>query len=382
MARHPAPISPFALRGRAHRALRDCFYVLLGVFTGMTCAAAASIAQVEYVHPEPAEQQLRHTLSGSVVEANSANLSPAVAGLVIAVQVQPGDRVSAGDLLLELDPELAELALQQAQAALQAATIQLQEAQRLRQEGERLAKRGDLSRSQQDARIAEHQRLLAEHQRLQAAQDERKALLSRHQLKAPFDGIVVTRHTAPGEWINPGTTVLRLVGNQAAQVHVHVASTLRAQLNEGDVASIHRAVTDAPITARIARISDALDPVSRTALVRLTPDARSANLLAGEAVTVDLFPGQIRNAVSIPNDAVLRFPDGSRIVWVLQEQDGKTLALRRRPELGNSTAEQVLVLDGLSTDDRVVVRGNEALKDEQVVQASRFGEPSRTARQP
>lgn len=334
---------------------------------------------VEYVQPAPAQQHNRHTLSGSVVSANSANLSPAVAGLVHHVAVDAGDPVRAGDVLLSLDTELAELALAQATAAARAIEVQLMEARRLRDEGEPLAKRGDLSRSLQNARVAEFERLSAEQQRLTALRDERQALLARHQIKAPFSGTVVARLTAPGEWVNPGTAVLRLVGSASAQVHVRLAQPLGQQVQEGDAAQFHLPGVSQAIPARVARVSQAVDPASRTALARLIPEHADAGLTPGQAVRVDLFPGQAQEAVSIPNDAVLRYPDGSRVVWVLDDAGGQTIARRRRLELGNTAAENVLVLNGLSTKDRVVVRGNEALKDEQPVTAVPFDISGRKA---
>lgn len=342
-------------------------------------ASIAASATVEYVHPTPAQQQHRLTVSGSVVAADSANLSPAVAGQVRQVAVDAGDPVTAGEVLLSLDTELAELALAQASAAAQAVTIQLKEARRLRDEGEPLARRGDLSRSLQDARVAEFERLSAEQQRLTAVRDERRALLARHQLKAPFNGTVVTRLTAPGEWVSPGNAVLRLVGIETAQVHVRLAQTQQQQIQEGDTALLHLPDRSQPVQARVARVSRAIDPGSRTALARLLPVDRSTALTPGQAVRVDLLPKQVQDALSIPNDAVLRYPDGSRVVWVLEDSNGDTLARRRRLELGNTAAEDVLVMKGLSLEDRVVVRGNEALTDGQTVQAMRFNANARKA---
>ena len=358
------------------RASLGCLLITALMMSPLNAPAATA---VEYVQPAPAQQHNRQTLSGSVVSANRANLSPAVAGLVQHVAVDAGDPVRAGEVLLSLDTELAELALTQATAAARAIEVQLLEARRLRDEGEPLAKRGDLSRSLQNARVAEFERLSAEQQRLTALRDERQALLARHQLKAPFSGTVVARLTAPGEWINPGTAVLRLVGNASAQVHVRLAQPLDQRVQEGDAARIHLPGLSQAVPARVARVSRALDPSSRTALARVVPENADTILTPGQAVRVDLFPGQVRDAVSIPNDAVLRYPDGSRVVWVLEGADGQTVARRRRLELGNTADENVLVVNGLGTEDRVVVRGNEALKDGQPVHATRFDASTRKA---
>jgi multidrug efflux pump subunit AcrA (membrane-fusion protein) len=65
----------------------------------------------------------------------------------------------------------------------------------------------------------------------------------------------------------------------------------------------------------------------------------------------------------IPRDALLINPDGSRSVFIIEDDK----ALRRKVELGRTTADGVNITHGLSVDDWVVIRGNEVLHHEQLV---------------
>jgi multidrug efflux pump subunit AcrA (membrane-fusion protein) len=68
----------------------------------------------------------------------------------------------------------------------------------------------------------------------------------------------------------------------------------------------------------------------------------------------------------VPRDALTRYPDGSRSAFVVAREDGRELARERRVRVGRVGTE-VEVLEGLESGDRVVVRGNEALRDGQAV---------------
>ena len=70
-----------------------------------------------------------------------------------------------------------------------------------------------------------------------------------------------------------------------------------------------------------------------------------------------------RGALTIPRDAITRQADGSALVWVIVDQDGRTVAAPRRVELGRPLGDAVEVAAGLDASARVVVRGNELLRE-------------------
>lgn len=346
--------------------------LMLGLLGLTGTVTAQSPVPVDFLNPVPATERSQRVLSGSVVAPDTASLSVAVPGRVARVHVDAGDRVEAGAVMLELDTELAELALDSALATERAARVRRDEALRLREEGRVLARRGDLSRSLMDSREAAAELAVAEHDRAQAERREREALLARHRLTAPFAGTVVRRDTAAGEWLTPGTAVLQLVGSEALQVQLRAAQELSGRLQPGDKATLQ--LTGRSIRAEVTRVAAAIDPGSRTFLVRVEARDPEAGLIPGQAVRVMLSPGEDASAVAIPRDAVQRYPDGSQIAWVLESGSDGDVVRRRRLQLADRAGEHALVLEGLTTADRVVVRGNEALRDGQVVTARRFDE--------
>src|SRR5690606_31773787 len=138
-------------------------------------------------------------LSGSLSAERHASLSPRADGLVTEVLVDAGSRVEAGDVLLRLDPAIATLARDEARAASAEARARLAEARRLADEARRLRESNHISATEAAAR---------------------EAALARHQLTAPFGGVISARHSEAGEWVNRGDTVLELVALDPVRLDV------------------------------------------------------------------------------------------------------------------------------------------------------------------
>jgi multidrug efflux pump subunit AcrA (membrane-fusion protein) len=100
--------------------------------------------------------------------------------------------------------------------------------------------------------------------------------------------------------------------------------------------------------------------------VRILIDGAADLVLPGTSATAVIgLPGS-QKALVIPRDALLPYPDGSHSVFVVRDGAGGTTAVERAVKLGRGGA-QVEVLEGIEPGDRVVVRGNERLRNGQAV---------------
>lgn len=307
------------------------------------------------------------SLSGTVTSPRDAALSSSIAGLVEAVLVDAGDRVTAGQPLLMLDDALAKIALRREAASVREAKASLAEARRLRDEAAPLARQGSLPESEFASRKARAEGAAAMLSRSEAAQAEQAERLNRHTLRAPFAGVIRARLTDPGEWIATGTPVLELVATDNLRIDVRMPQQRFAALAADNPAQVSFAALpgqafDAKVTARVP----ALDASARSFLVRLSLTDTAPMIAPGMSARVTFALPSTAQAVAIPRDALLRYPDGSSIVWVVDDND----QARRRPvTLGAASGERVLVTQGLSAGERVIVRGNETLKPGQAVLA-------------
>ncbi|MGB1557150.1 MAG: efflux RND transporter periplasmic adaptor subunit [Oceanococcaceae bacterium] len=330
---------------------------------------AQDAVPVQYQRPLPAEQAEPLRLNGTVRSPNTAALSTEVAGLVQTVPVDAGSRVEKGDLLLQLDAELVQLELAAAEAAVAEALSLRNDARRLRDEGAPLAKSGTLPASEQRSRETAAEGAEAALRRSRLSRDAARARLQKHSLRAPFAGVVRQRHVAPGAWVNTGTAVLELVAVEGLVLDVQVPQAALSLLAErtplvrmdGDPEPV---LADKPLRVPV------IDERSRTFLVRIPLPNPDGRVLPGMSAEAALPLAQARQALAIPRDATLRYPDGSRVVWVLEGPDAKATVRRQAVEVRAERGEQLLVGAGLAAEDRIVVRGNERLREGQSVRAT------------
>ncbi|WP_297809332.1 efflux RND transporter periplasmic adaptor subunit [uncultured Methylophaga sp.] len=305
------------------------------------------------------------TLSGSLTAEKEAMLSPRVDGLVQQVLVDAGSEVEKGDLLVKLDPAIASQQYAQTQAATAEAEAARNEAQRLVDEAQRLRGKNYISASELANR--ESNLALAEASLVAARATQRTALeqLRRHELPAPFSGVISAKMTEAGEWINRGTAVLQLVATDKVRLDVKVPQERFSSIKkDSPVQVIPDVYPDRRLPGQINAIVPVSDPQARAFLVRVVVDASEIDLLPGTSATavIGLSDGE-RQKLIVPRDALLLHPDGGYSVFVVEEG----VAERRQVQIGQQGQGGVSILDGIEIDDEVVIRGNEVLRDQQNV---------------
>lgn len=338
-----------------------------GIARGPAAAQPIPPVETETVRQAPVIRKLE--LSGTVSSPHASEISPLVAGLVSKVNFDSGAYVKQGDQLLELDSELEEAAYEQAAALAAQAAGEVKDAKRRLGIAESLAKRKYGPQNEVEARQAEVEIDTATQDSHRAEQRRRAVLLARHKLKAPFDGVISKRMVEVGQWVTPGTPVFELVAMKNFRVDVPVPQDYYARLRDGaDVAIEIDALPGERIPAKIGALIPVSDPDARTFTLRVLPTRTDIPITPGMSarVLVDLDTGA--RDVVVSRDALVRYPDGRITVWVVQNDGDKTSVTERRVEIGLAFDGLVQVLSGLKEGERVVVRGNESLREGQAVQ--------------
>jgi RND family efflux transporter MFP subunit len=307
------------------------------------------------------------TLTGTLTPQRSAGLSPRVDGLLARVAVDAGDHLERGQLLLELDATVAELALQGAQAERERADALRSEAARRVAEAEPLVQQRSLPETELAARRAALAEATAVQVSAEVAERELQEQLQRHRLLAPFDGVITERSTEAGEWVSRTDAVLQLVDLDAIRLDVQAPQERFAELRSDTRVFIEPDMQPgSAIAARIqARVPVTSSTRARTFLVRVIAELDGNELLPGTSARARFELGDSGAAVRISRDALLRHPDGGFSVFVAAAGDGGPRAERRTVELGREAGGEVEVLRGLQPGDAVVVRGNEVLREGQ-----------------
>ncbi|MCC4610005.1 efflux RND transporter periplasmic adaptor subunit [Xanthomonas campestris pv. zinniae] len=290
-----------------------------------------------------------------VRQEQRAELAFESGGRIASVLVDVGDPVVQGQLLARLDEEPLRLRQQQAEANVRAAMAQLDDRQRqLRQQqamfddGASSAATLTAARTVADAATAQLQVARAD-----LAMARRASRLS--ELRAPFDGSVVTRLQQPQADVTAGQAVLQLEGHGHPQLIANVPLAARAELVPGQ--RVQATLFGAPATAvnlRLRNLSSRLDN-GVTAQAILEPDGDWPSLRSGDSVLLQLT-GFGKATPSVPLSAVLPRLDRKRAsVFVYQPTQRKVV--ERAVDLGEIVGDRVLIERGLRAGEQVVSAG-------------------------
>lgn len=327
---------------------------------------------VEVTTAEKGTFRPRITATGTVVPEREIHLSPLVGGEVIEVAegFEPGGRVEAGDVLMQINPVDYRIALQERQSALQQAKADL-DIERGRQEvAEQDYALLEDSLGPENRRLVLRQPQLATAEaRVEAARAQvRQAQLDldRTTIRAPFDALILSREVNLGSLVSPGEPLARLVGLDSYWVETTVPVSRLGWIrfptddaNDGSMVSIrNRGAWPEGVSreGRLARLVGELDSNTRMArvlvrvhdpLVRETDRRGDPPLILGSFVEVVMEGEPIESVVRLGRDLVRQ----NDTVWV--KTDG-TLDIRE-VDIVFRDQQYAYIRQGLEPGEEVVV---------------------------
>jgi HlyD family secretion protein len=306
-----------------------------------------------------------------------------VAGRIERYRVEEGDRVKAGDPLVELEHRPFEATVEQAEAARESARARLSLAESELRRARELAARDVVSRDELETRESAAKAARAQVRELDAAARRARIDLEDAVIRAPTDGVVLETFKQPGEVAVPGGfsgsgDLLRLanLAELRAELDVNEADLPRVRLGQ------HAEVTpdaypEAHYAALVVKLAPQVDRQKGTREVEvrvLEPDDR---LLPDMSVRVvfladlyELDPGAAagesasRAGAVIPRAALHRGDDGRAHVWVVEGGRARRVSVEAEPAVG----DRVVVRAGLTGGERVIV-GTPPERDGQRVEA-------------
>lgn len=261
---------------------------------------------------------------------------------VTEIAFEDGQTVKAGDLLIRLDKaeEMAEL---------NAAQAALSEAQSSYNRAKGLQNTSALSKGTLQERLA----ALKQNQ---AAIEEIKARIEKRDIVAPFDGVLGLREVSVGALVQPGDLITTIDDLSQIKVDFDVPAVFLAALEQGmPVIGKVEAFGDREFKGQVRTINTQIDPVTRTVKVRAIIPNQDGVLKPGLLMTVDLLKGQ-RKALLIPEEALIKRSD-SNFVFLISNEDGKTIARQQKIEIGARQPGVIEVLSGLKEGDQIVGHG-------------------------
>jgi RND family efflux transporter MFP subunit len=272
-------------------------------------------------------------------------------GQVLRVTVDAGDWVQQGQVLAVIDRSVQ---IQQAEA--QAAQIEVARAdaniaQANLDRALQLVERGFISKADVDRLTATRDAAAARVKVAEAQLRELRARNDRLNVLSPASGYVLQRNVEPGQTVGGGTGALFTIASGGEmEMLAQLSEDQLASLSVGTVASIVPTGSDKTFTGQIWQLSPVIDQTSRQGRARIAlPFA--PQLRPGGFATARIDSGSY-TATVLPESAVLADEEGG-FVYVVGE-DNK--AMRRAVKTGAVTKQGIAITQGLSGNERIVLR--------------------------
>ena len=279
-----------------------------------------------------------------------------------------GARVEKGELLAEIEtPEIAEQ-LSQAVAARQQSSASLALANSTVERWESLRKKDVVSQQELDERRSGVVQARANVAAAEANVQRLRQLDAFKRVNAPFAGVITKRNVDVGDLIDAGSggggrALFVLTQTDPLRVYVNVPQTYSQMIKAGQSVVVTQAeLRGQSFKGTVARTAGAIDAATRTMQVEVALPNPSGTLLPGAYVQVAL-PMGASTVLRVPTNTLLFRPDGSRVALV----DGTGRVSLRKVQIGRNLGEEMELLDGIATTDRLVLNPTDSLADGDVV---------------
>lgn len=322
------------------------------VAAGAADAAAEQVPSVTVV--APGRQLVEGAINATGTLAARRNLPVGVVGeggRVVSVLVDAGDWVRQGQVLAVIDRSVQTQQTRAADAQIGVAEADARLAQSNLDRALQLVERGFVSQAEVDRLTATRDAAVARVNVARSQAAELRARNARLNIVSPADGLVLARDVEPGQTVGAGSGVLFNIA-QGGQMELlaRVNEAQLAQISVGTLAEVSPVGSDAVFAGEVWQVAPVIDEADRQGTARIAlPFARE--LRPGGFASATIRSGT-QSAPVLPESAIQNDDEGS-FVYVVGSDN---VAQRRSVTLGDVTPDGIVITEGLSGTERVVLR--------------------------
>ncbi len=332
-------------------------FLLLRNKASMEAKASQPIVLIPTVTTQIADvQNISENLevSGTIAAQNEVSVISETQGRIIAVYAKLGDRVGSGSALVKVDTVLKYSAYLVAKSSFDKAKRDLERLTQLRKENN--ASEAEVEGAELNVQNARAQFIAAERQ------------LHDARITSPIAGTVVERPASMGMMLVPGAPVATIVDVSMVKLRANMPEQEVLKLRVGDKVSVKADIyPDVKFTGTVSFISIKGD-VSHNYPIEVTLSNTNAHPLnVGMSAKLSRRTNEERQALMIPRLAIVGSVKAPS-VYVVETENGKTIAKLKSIVLGAERGTNIEVLSGLQRGERLVVSGqNNARSDGEVI---------------
>jgi membrane fusion protein (multidrug efflux system) len=321
-----------------------------GPRVGTIGAAGGGKPSVEVARVEAMKLVDEAQAVGSLRSRQGVILRPEISGRITQLNFRDGDRVKAGQLLVQLDDRLPMAQVQQAQAELSIAVANHKRNQDL--VAQNFISRRTVDESAANLQVAEAKLALAH------------ASAARLKIIAPFDGLAGIRLVNVGDYLKDGADIVNIEDIEAIFVDYRLPERFQSKVRRGQTAALELdALPGRKFTAIVQAVDPLIDANGRSVGVRACIDNRRLQLRPGMFARVNNIFGQREDALVIPEEAIVPQAGKQFVIKLIPGADGQgSVSKRIEVKVGQRISGKVEIVDGLDVGETVVIAGQQRIQ--------------------
>lgn len=305
------------------------------------------------------EQDFIHyiELQGDVTTKQNVLVYPEVAGTLVKVHVEKGDRVKSGQLLATVDDGGLENSLVQMKTQLALAKTTFERQSRL-----------------WDQKIGSEIQFLqakTNYESQAAAVEQMDDQLSKFSIRAPFSGIIDDVIKDQGTVVSPGpgSEVFRIVNLSDMYLEVPVPETYITTVTKGKNVKVEFPILNESIDSYVRETGNFINPNNRSFTAEIPVSNKSGNVKPNLTAKVQINDYRNEKALLIPQNTVSENADGEQYAYIVTGISKENIAIAKKTIIttGKTKGDYVEVLSGIESGQSIIVEGARSVKDGQKV---------------
>lgn len=286
---------------------------------------------------------------GTISAVQGATVSAELAGTVAEIKFTNGGLAKEGDVLVRLDASSEEAQLRTAEADLELARADLERARDL-------AVRNVVSKAELDSAESKFKQK-------EGTVSNMRSMISKKEVRAPFDGQLGIRMVNVGQMVTPGQQVVSLQALEPLYVDFALPQQYLSKLSEGlDVHVQTDVMPGQEFIGKLTALNSSVDPVTRNVTLQATLDNRDRSLRPGMFAKVEVVLPEKQKTLVVPGTAISYAPYGDSVFVIEKQKDDKTgkesqMLRQAFVRVGEARGDFVSINQGLEPGQTVVATG-------------------------
>ena len=311
------------------------------------------------INPKPIPQTSEFV--ATIKSLRSMNIQPQVEGFVRQIMVKAGDRVRAGQPLVQIDPDKqqATVSATQSQRASREADLEFARQQLTRMQ--KLFDAGAVSRAELEQAETTVKTAQAQVEAVNSQIRENEVQLQYYRVTAPAEGIVGDIEIRQGDRVTPSTLITTIDAPEGLEVYINVplerATSLRQGLSVELLDTSGNVIASNPITFIAPRADDATQSILVKATLRTRPPGIRVQQYVRARIVWSNEP-----TIAVPVVAVNRI-SGQYFIFVAEQGNGGFVAHQKPVTVGDLIGDSYIVRSGVKEGEKVIVSNIQKLQD-------------------